>query len=420
MPDADGATDAAPKELPEKIKRLAISVGGQPTGDLIKESIYSFRYVGRPAPEQAISLLMPTTTLDYRDGDLFPVMDMNLPEGYLFQRILERFPKRQLTKMQMLAMSGDNGIGRLGYELEGHPSPPKRERIDKQDLLRRNASDVFEDLVDTYLGTSVGVAGVQPKVMLPSRAAIPVPDLIVKSAGADYEGLAANEFLCLLAARHAEIQQPTFDLSDDASLLVIERFDFGEDGHRLGFEDMAALRGERVHDRLSNRKYKGSYEDIAEVVRLMGGRHTDLNLSRLFEQVALSVMVRNGDAHLKNFGMLYGDPEHPFLSPVFDVVTTSIYKLERPGLEPTEDRTLALKLHSGRKTRAYPTRDALISFGVSVCGVRDAQGVIDRIADGMSAALDAAAQDSRIDKDLLGRMREQWAMGQGYAMRGSK
>jgi serine/threonine-protein kinase HipA len=29
------------------------------------------------------------------------------------------------------------------------------------------------------------------------------------------------------------------------------------------------------------------------------------DLARFFEQLALSVMLRNGDAHLKNFGVLY-------------------------------------------------------------------------------------------------------------------
>jgi serine/threonine-protein kinase HipA len=29
------------------------------------------------------------------------------------------------------------------------------------------------------------------------------------------------------------------------------------------------------------------------------------NLHRFFEQVALCIMVRNGDAHLKNFGVLF-------------------------------------------------------------------------------------------------------------------
>ena len=50
--------------------------------------------------------------------------------------------------------------------------------------------------------------------------------------------------------------------------------------------------------------------------------------------LVLSVMVRNGDAHLKNFGVLYGDPQAGItLAPVYDVVTTTVYlKHDVPAL----------------------------------------------------------------------------------------
>ena len=66
----------------------------------------------------------------------------------------------------------------------------------------------------------------------------------------------------------------------------------------------------------------------------------------------------NGDAHLKNFGVLHTHVGDARLSPLFDVVTTSIYTYTRyPGGPELEDRTLALKLLVGKgRTRAYPTR----------------------------------------------------------------
>src|SRR3990167_2510951 len=87
------------------------------------------------------------------------------------------------------------------------------------------------------------------------HASMPIPDLIVKAAGADFPGLAANEYLCLGAAREAGIAVPRFDLSDDGQILVVDRFDIAEDGARIGFEDIAALMTLRVNDRLSTRKH---------------------------------------------------------------------------------------------------------------------------------------------------------------------
>ena len=66
-------------------------------------------------------------------------------------------------------------------------------------------------------------------------------------------------------------------------------------------------------------------------------------------------MVRNGDGHLKNFGVLHSGLDDVRLAPMFDVVTTSIYRYTRyEGGPELEDRTLALKLFSGKHhTRAW-------------------------------------------------------------------
>src|SRR4029453_11400785 len=131
-------------------------------------------------------------------------------------------------------------------------------------------------------------------------------------------------------------------------ILVIDRFDIDEHGRRLGFEDIAALMALRVHDRFSARKYHGSYESVAEVIRLLSARPAE-DLRRFFAQLVLCVCVRNGDAHLKNFGMLYTGHADARLAPMFDVVTTTIYKYERPGGFEDMDRTMALKWRRGRK-----------------------------------------------------------------------
>jgi serine/threonine-protein kinase HipA len=47
---------------------------------------------------------------------------------------------------------------------------------------------------------------------------------------------------------------------------------------------------------------------------------------QFFAMLVLSVFVRNGDAHLKNFGVLYASPGGTVaLAPVYDVVTTTAY-----------------------------------------------------------------------------------------------
>lgn len=408
--------------LPEKIRALGIDIGdATQAGQLLKSSGYEFRYLDPDPKQAAVALLMPPQEkLTWQDGDLFAPMDQNLPEGDLFMRIRELFPKQPTTPMHLLALAGRNGIGRLGYRMPGMPDAPAPPAITKAELLRtRYTPKVFDELVAAYLSTGAGIAGIQPKIMVPDRPTVPIPSLIVKAASPAYPGLAANEFLCLTAARCAGIDVPAFSLSDDGQMLILERFDVvtRADGsiERLGFEDIAALAGLRVRDVLSDRKYQGSYQRVAELLRQLQ-LHSD-NLHRFFEQVALSIMVRNGDAHLKNFGVLYRNETQAWLAPMFDVVTTSIYRYTRyQGGPELEDRTLALKLFAGRHgSKTYPTTDELHDFGRRVCGVSQPAQVLERIAHAMQRTLREAKSDARVPVKLLQSMTTAWDEGLHYS-----
>lgn len=194
-------------------------------------------------------------------------------------------------------------------------------------------------------------------------------------------------------------------------MLLVDRFDMDPNGHRLGFEDMASIMGLRVRDTLSDRKYQGSYERIADALKIL--RLPEADVQRFFEQVALTVMVSNGDGHLKNYGVLYTSADDVRLAPMFDVVTTTIYRYARfAGGEDLVDHTLALKLFAGkRQTRTYPTTEELLRFGRVVCCVSEPTKVIQRIAAAMSDTLAQARQDDRIPKTTLALMAEVWAGG---------
>jgi serine/threonine-protein kinase HipA len=335
-------------------------------------------------------------------------------------RIRQVFPKQPMTPMHLLALVGRNGIGRLGYRMPDAPEVAPAPPISKAALLKtRYRPEVFDELVAAYLSTGAGIAGMQPKIMVPDRPTVPIPSLIVKAASPAYPGLCANEFLCLSAARRAGIAVPEFALSDDGQMLVLDRFDMvaHPDGaiERLGFEDIAALAGLRVRDVLSDRKYQGSYQRVAELLRQLQ-LHSD-NLHRFYQQVAFSVMVRNGDAHLKNFGVLYRGASDIWLAPMFDVVTTSAYTYTRhPGGPEMEDRTLALKLFAGRRqARTYPTRDELLDFGRRICGVSQPARVLEAIAQAMPETLRQARSDERVPHALLEKMRAAWDEGLSLA-----
>lgn len=209
----------------------------------------------------------------------------------------------------------------------------KGERL-SEILAWDSTESLFAELVDKYIYRT-GISGVQPKVLVPqvasshamepasSKAMVRTTDLIVKSGRQEYPGLAANEFLCMSIAKESGLAVPEFHLSNNKELFVMQRFDRTPDGTPIGFEDMAVLAG------LSSReKYKTSYTHVAKLVEAFAsGPQVITSLQALFDMVALSCIVGNGDAHLKNFGLLYTDPTTSDcrLAPAFDLVNTTAY-----------------------------------------------------------------------------------------------
>jgi len=393
-------------DFSERIRELQVAVAAAAGGTLRRESQFRFTYDAEA--HRPISLIMPLADREFIDTALFAVMDMNLPEGFLLRQIYERSPKAPPTEMHLLALMGANGIGRLAYLRPGTP-PPTPQPVQRDRLLRQGAGrngEVFSDLVDAYLSTGSGLSGVQPKIIVPERTTFPVPNLIVKAAGSEYPGLVANEFLCLEVAAHAGIDTPRHELSDDGALLVIDRFDLRDGEQRLGFEDMAALADLRVGGALSDRKYRGSYEDVVALIETFA---TDKSaaLRAFYEQLVLSILVRNGDAHLKNFGLLYDD-ERVWLAPVYDVLTTTIYPYERNDGVRVTDRTMALKLRRGKHARTYPLPADLRAFGEQVCRVSNAVKVISRLRESMAGVLASYRGDTRFELSMMQPLAAEW------------
>lgn len=289
---------------------------------------YVFAYDQSTAsPDAQVSLTMPVRLESWLSRDLHPVFQMNLPEGALLEAI-----RRAVAKLvgeddlTMLRITGGNQIGRNRFSLPGDAAPGVAETAESlEDLLTYpDTEELFHDLVAKYALRS-GVSGVQPKVMLEAaeRGTTAVGGYIVKSWGADYPHLAANEFFCMTAARRAGLPVPEFHLSEQGGLFVMKRFDLaGPRGHSLGFEDMCSLQALGTAQ-----KYGSTYERVARSLKdFVSGEFLQAAREQFFAALVLSCMVRNGDAHLKNFGVLYERPGRPVrLAPVYDMVTTAAY-----------------------------------------------------------------------------------------------
>ena len=359
----------------EKIKRLNVHTTQGAAGLLLRESQFVFNYQTSD-PACSIALTMPLRAQSYAANILPGVLRQNLPEGYLNEWMRTRFGKvTHMDDMAMLAITGRDVIGRVRalQEADAGYKRPRGEHL--QSLLTwKGTEDLFQHLAEQYAVAS-GISGVQPKVVMPlsqerrkdqiDEVSLKEESVIVKSSGREFPGLAENEYHCMSIARQAGLDVPAFWLSDDKKLFVVSRFDLSDQGY-LGFEDMTALMNKQ-----NDQKYDGSYEMVAKAVALYTSEQYRIDsLQRLFESLVLSVFLRNGDAHLKNFGVLYTNPvsNDVRLSPTYDLVNTTMYIAKD---------TLALKLD---KSKAWPTLKQLVEYGQQHCLVDRPLEAIERIS----------------------------------------
>lgn len=345
-----------------RIKHIGIRVAGLPAGILNKNARFEFTY--HSDAKRPISVTMPLSTRHYQRGVLFPIFEMNIPEGYIRHRITELLRKHiNVDDMLFLSLQGAGGVGCLSYETPDIEQEEVTGENLSEILAWNSEDDLFEELINKYLLHST-LSGVQPKVLVPEhenkqKSAFVLPTLIVKTNDENYPELAINEFICMSLAKACQIETPEFWLSDNNKMFVMRRFDLTTEGSCIGMEDMAVLQGKST-----DHKYEGSYESIAKALNLYSAPKEDIET--FYKMVVLSCMVGNGDGHLKNFAMLYNNPDDMRLSPLYDVVNTQIY---------VPNDTLALNL---AKSKDFPDRRRMITFSETL-GIKNGEEILDQI-----------------------------------------
>ncbi|MDD2501119.1 MAG: type II toxin-antitoxin system HipA family toxin, partial [Geobacter sp.] len=291
-----------------------------------RKYVFAYDQAGQ-LPDAQVSLTMPVRLESWQSRDLHPIFQMNLPEGALLEAIRRAIAKLAgEDDLTILRVTGGNQIGRNRFSLPEATSADIVESAEYLDELLSypDTEELFHDLVAKYALRS-GVSGVQPKVMLDAteRGTAAIGGYIVKSWGADYPHLAANEFFCMTTAKRAGLPVPEFHLSENGGLFVMKRFDtVPAEGTSIGFEDLCSLQALGTAQ-----KYSSTYERVARTIKdFVSGEFLQRAREQFFASLVLSCMIRNGDAHLKNFGVLYERPGQPVrLAPVYDMVTTMAY-----------------------------------------------------------------------------------------------
>lgn len=158
-------------------------------------------------------------------------------------------------------------------------------------------------------------------------------DWIIKTPSTQHKDVPVNEFTAMTLAAMAGVDVPEIklveldkldnlppiNLPDEKLAFAIKRFDRNDD-QRIHMEDFAQVLVKYPHEKYNS----ASYKQIAKILyRFSGDGLADAQ--QFARRLLVNILLANGDAHLKNWSLLYPDQVTPRLSPAYDIVTTSVY-----------------------------------------------------------------------------------------------
>lgn len=263
-----------------------------------------------------------------------------LPEGSLRTRIAQRLKVHEDREFFLLSA--------LGHDL---PGAVILKSVDTPTALSLRHGELPESTNDELGELKFSLGGMQMKFSMlrqGERYTLNVGNklgnFIVKPPSWDFEALPQVEAATMETARGVGVDVPEVallrpeqidglpDLSGyrpGEPFYAIRRFDRPGSG-RTHVEDFA-----QVFNLRPTQKYgRANYDMIALTLLRYGGGLPDLK--EMARRLALNALLGNGDAHLKNWSLIYSDPARPRLAPAYDLVSTVPYT--------THDTTTALNM----------------------------------------------------------------------------
>ncbi|MCB1826813.1 MAG: type II toxin-antitoxin system HipA family toxin [Coxiellaceae bacterium] len=229
----------------------------------------------------------------------------------------------------------------LGSDLPGAVIVSAKAQHNKFEIDANTAQEEEEAL-------HFSLAGVQLKfsaLMKNKKVTIPAKGIgghwILKLPSQNFPFLPENEFAMMQLARLIGISVPDIQLVDISKIaglpelglmvgdkaLMVKRFDRDGD-KRIHMEDFAQVFNVFPHDKYQ----KVSYTNMASMVFTLMGHD---GLVEFIRRLVFSIVIGNGDMHLKNWSLLYPDHYQAVLSPAYDLVSTIPYL-------PNDDLALSL------------------------------------------------------------------------------
>ena len=268
-----------------------------------------------------------------RNQRLHPVLSNLLPEGSLRELIAQGLKVHVDNEFHMLSYLGED----LPGAIEATPMEPE----DVPDyVLNTHGKARAIKFAKIIQENRFSLAGVQMKFSMKEKdgrynlsKGDVLGDWIIKTPSTKHKFVPLNEYTAMSLAglvgidipeiKLVEMDKldnlPQINLPDENHAFAIKRFDRAAD-QRIHMEDFAQILVKYPHEKYTS----ANYENIGKVIYDFSGDAL-ADAQQFARRLLVNILLANGDAHLKNWSLLYPDKVTPRLSPAYDILTTNVY-----------------------------------------------------------------------------------------------
>jgi serine/threonine-protein kinase HipA len=290
----------------------------------------TFSLITHPAFPKADMLLATPWSSTHR---LHPTLSNLLPEGALRELIAQGLKVHPDNEFQI--------FGYLGADLPGALVAEPVAPADIPESLLRSAGNIRAVNFEKALPENkFSLAGVQMKFSMKEHdgrynfaAGNELGDWIIKTPSTKHQDVPLNEYTAMRLASLVGIDipeiklvklshlenLPQINLPDEKLAFAIKRFDRNDD-QRIHMEDFAQILVKYPHEKYNS----ASYEQIGRIIYAYSGEGLT-DAQQFARRLLVNILLANGDAHLKNWSLLYANQITARLSPAYDIVTTRVY-----------------------------------------------------------------------------------------------
>jgi serine/threonine-protein kinase HipA len=265
---------------------------------------------------------------------LHPVLSNLLPEGALRDFLSQAMKVHRDNEFPLLSW--------LGRDLPGALIADPVEASQIPGLALQHSGKIEPAVIDIPDSQAhFSLAGIQMKFSMRDQEGRYITgdrkapgDWIIKTPSTVHPFVPLNEYTAMSLAALAGVDipeiklipmsniqtLPNINLPDEQYAYGIRRYDRLPGNRRVHSEDFAQILFAYAHDKYS----AGSYDQIGKLIYQTSAQG-QRDAVQMAVRLLVNILLANGDAHLKNWSVIYPDGHNAELSPAYDIVVTKAF-----------------------------------------------------------------------------------------------